>query len=403
MSVARPLGVYVHVPYCRYVCPYCDFNVYVAKRADWAGLGRSLVRELDARLPLFAGRTLHSLYFGGGTPSLAPVELLQSVMATVRAACARGELVDAINEVTLEVNPGSVGPEQLDAWRTVGVNRLSLGWQSTRPQVLRALGRDHGPDESRDLVRMAREAGFDNVSLDFIYAVPGQALTDLDADLDELLAAAPEHVSLYALTYHEGTELWRRRAAGRVTPIADELEAEMMEHIHERLEREGYERYEVSNYARPGRRAVHNALYWSGGEYLGAGPGAHSFVHDDWREGWRWESVPALERYLAVWGSPLLEQARRAAPTRLPEGHDPSVGFVEHLSARALAGERLMLAARTRDGIALTSESIAAHHATFTRALDEAVARGWATVEGGVFRPTRLGLRYADSLGALVV
>jgi len=251
-------GVYVHVPYCRRICPYCDFNVHIARRADWEGLARGMGAELVARSAPFAGLLASSLYFGGGTPSLAPVALLDGVREAVAARF--GLAADA--EVTVEVDPATLARDGFAALRRLGVTRVSLGWQSTHDRLLRVLGRGHAALESREAYEGARAAGFEDVSIDLIFAVPGQTMADLDRDLDEIEQLAPDHVSLYAFTYHEGTELFRRRAQGRVVPVTEELELEMMLRIEARLVGAGFEHYEVSNYARPGKRSRHNMLYW---------------------------------------------------------------------------------------------------------------------------------------------
>ncbi len=381
-------GVYVHVPWCKHVCPYCDFNVYVARRADWAGLSEALPAELAARAPAFgAHHAIDSVYFGGGTPSLAPLEVLERVLASVRAR------FGAPAEVTLEVEPRTVDAARLRALRGLGVTRLSLGWQSTHDRLLRVLGRGHSADDSARLLAMAREAGFDNVSLDLIFAVPGESMDDLERDLDAVTALAPEHVSLYALTYHEGTELFRRREAGRIVAVEEELELQMMLRIEERLGAAGYEHYEVSNYARPKKRSLHNQIYWKGGEYLGIGPGAHSFSRQGWERGWRWEAVRSPEAYVMAWRSERL--------VGRPLEGDDSVAWVEELSARQLLAERLLVGLRMPEGVDLAALALGEHAAVVEEAARRAEAQGWLVRTGSRLVPTAQGLANADSVAEL--
>ena len=384
------LGVYVHLPYCTSLCPYCDFNSYVQPAPPWPDMQRALLHELATRAPLFAPHgPAQTLYFGGGTPSLAPPAVIDQVIAAGRAQLA----LQANAEITLEANPGSVDVEKLSAYRAAGVNRISLGWQSTHDRLLRVLGRGHSAQDARDAYVATRAAGFDNVSMDLIFAVPSQTLDELDADLDAIVAHSPEHVSLYALTYHAGTPFYRRRARGRLTPAPEELEVAMMERIEQRLTAVGYQHYEVSNYARPGREARHNSLYWQGGRYVGIGPGAHSFYHDQWQQGWRWEGCRKPQAYIDAW------QSVKTEP--LPQDGLPEVTWCETLDAHQMMTERLLCGMRLAQGID-TREPVVAQHAAHVRAAACAAQnRGWVTQAGATLRPTALGLRHADALAAL--
>ena len=380
-------GVYVHVPYCRRICPYCDFNVHIAKRADWQGLTAAIVGETQTRASAFARPAVDSVYFGGGTPSLAPAELFERTQAVV----ARTWNPAADLEVTVEVDPATLDAAGFVALRRAGVTRVSLGWQSSHDALLRTLGRGHSAADSERAYQWARAAGFDNVSIDLIFAVPGETMAHLDGDLDTIARLAPDHVSLYALTYHAGTELYRRRQSGRLAPVADELEAEMMLHI--RLVALGYEHYEVSNYARPRKRSRHNQLYWHGGEYLGVGPGAHSFARDGWQRGWRWEAVRLPQTYIDLWSG--------ARALGRPLASEPTVSFVEELSAQALRSERFLLGLRLGDGVDLAEIELGEDAARMANAAAAAEARGWLKRVGTRLLPTALGLMNADAVAVL--
>ncbi|MBI5508725.1 MAG: radical SAM family heme chaperone HemW [Deltaproteobacteria bacterium] len=382
-------GIYVHVPYCRSRCPYCDFNSVAIADPPWPRYTAALTAEVKARASAFAGLTVASVYLGGGTPSLAPADTIGRVLAAVREQFAVG----AAPEITLEANPGTLDPTHLASLRQLGCNRLSLGLQSTSDRLLAVLGRAHTAAQGLESVREARRAGFENVSVDLIFAVPGQSLADLEADLEKVLALEAEHVSIYALTYHAGTDFEARRRAGRLTPVDEDLESDMMDRIDLLLTHAGLEHYEVSNYARPGRRAVHNTLYWTGAKYLGVGAGAHSFTHKEWRHGWRWEGRRDPEAYVAAW---------EAVSNRgLPPPKGPTTEAVETLSQEQLARERILCGLRYVDGIDLREPAFAGMLTWIEPALAAAKRRYWITRDGSRVRPTPVGMRFGDALAAL--
>ena len=293
-------GVYVHFPYCRTRCPYCDFAIHVRRRIPHEAYAEAVAAELAVRATLFPGRALASIYFGGGTPSLWEPACIARVIASVRARFTpSGGACDAQPiEITVEANPDDLPREVLDGLRAAGVNRLSVGAQSFDPARLQALGRLHGPDEIRRAAHEASAAGFDNLSFDLIFGMPDQTLAELSRDLDQLLALDSDHLSIYQLTVEPFTpfDAYRRRGT---LPLPDpERAAELSELIEARLRGAGYAHYEVSSWARKGRRAVHNALYWSGGEWLGLGCSSHSFRLDGSGGGARWSTVKNVDAYM---------------------------------------------------------------------------------------------------------
>ena len=272
--MAAPYALYVHVPWCRHVCPYCDFNVYASAtipEADDVAAYRAELAAWAARRE-FRGRRIDTVHLGGGTPSLLSPDAVGALLDAARQAGVRDDA-----EVTLEANPGTLSPSGLAGYRRAGVTRLSLGAQSFQPALLRTLGRDHASDETRAAVAMARAAGFENVGLDLIFAVPGQSLEAWEDDVGQALALAPAHVSAYALTWEEGTPFHGWRARGRLVAVDDDLESTMADLAAARLAAAGLQRYEISSWARPGFESRHNTHYWDGSDYLGLGPGAHSF------------------------------------------------------------------------------------------------------------------------------
>lgn len=411
---SEPFGIYIHVPYCRYVCPYCDFNVVAARQPQWGALTRALIAEIDARVELFSG-AVRSVYFGGGTPSLAPAEFFGTLLEHIET---RFGLPSDL-EITAEINPGTVNRAALLQLRDAGVNRASLGWQSTRPHLLRTLGRDHSASQSIALVAAARQAGFGNISCDLIFAVPGQTHADLEADLDVLMHSAPEHVSLYAMTFHAGTPFWRRLQSGKLVALAEDDEVLMMDRIDARLRAGGYEHYEVSSFARPRMQAVHNSGYWQGVPYLGVGPGAESFLRQGWQRGWRWASIREPARYVAYWTDaasppatvppqPGVGDAPRAGisdvrwSTKAAPALDPrTVAWWEELSGEQLLRERMMLGLRTRNGVALDVPPVVDWLDSLQEPIALAEARGWVVQDARVLRPTWQGMRCADAVAEL--
>lgn len=353
-----------------------------------------MCKELVVRATSFVG-PLDSIYFGGGTPSLAPPSVIGRIIAHARAVLG---LKDGA-EVTLEANPETTSLSRYQGYKAAGVTRISMGWQSTSKQTLRILGRGHSAADSTQSFNDARAAGFAAISIDFIFAVPKQTMAELDEDLRQLVAMSPEHVSLYACTIKPGTPFERRQMRGTLVPLSEDIEVAMMDRIDAVLQPAGYAHYEVSNYARPGHRAVHNSLYWQGGQYLGVGPGAHSFRHDDWTRGQRWATARNPERYIAFWTQP---DATRPAFANLMQAPD-AVSFAEDLTPRQLLTERMLCGLRQADGVDL-GEAIFGQHAKLVHeGVAQATACGWAHVEGTRFRPTPLGMRNADALGALFV
>ena len=381
----EPFALYVHVPWCRHVCPYCDFNVYAAAEPPEPAYVEAVAAELGAwagRAPC-RGRRAKSVYLGGGTPSL----LSPAAIATVLEAVGRGFGIASGAEVTLEANPGTVTRERLAGYRAAGVNRLSLGAQSFHAGHLRTLGRDHTAADIRAAAEAARAAGFANLSLDLIFAVPGQTLADWEDDLGAALALAPEHVSAYALTYEPGTPFHAWRASGRLRPVDEDGEAAMAERTVERLAAAGYERYEISSFTRPGFASRHNTSYWDGSDYLGLGAGAHSFSAEP-APGRRWANERLPERYVSA-----VREGGTAVATEEQLGTAQARGEFCFTGLRQTVGvdvERF----RRRFGIELD--------AAFPH-LEHLIADGLIEASGDRVRLTARGFRFADSVSATFV
>ena len=299
-SDQEPFSLYVHIPYCVSKCPYCDFNSHVVPEIPEKSYTEALIAEIEyyAGLSDWLGKPIQSIFFGGGTPSTFHSD---SIGRILESAAFRWTLVPDC-EITLEANPGTIDDANLFGYRACGVNRISLGVQSFQPQILKFLGRIHSADQARKALDTVRHAGFNNFSLDLIYANPGQSLRDLEADLSEALAFQPPHLSAYNLTFEEGTPFHQEYRAGRIKSLGDEEEIAMAVFIEEKLRAAGLQRYEISNYARPGAHSRHNVNYWRGGDYLGLGAGAHSYKRSDGKPvfGTRWSNEKNPGRYMQL-------------------------------------------------------------------------------------------------------
>tara|TARA_R110000787_G_scaffold103397_6_gene210010 strand:+ start:130 stop:1326 length:1197 start_codon:yes stop_codon:yes gene_type:complete len=263
-------GLYVHWPFCVSKCPYCDFNSHVADRVDETAWEAALLRELDHYGAETAGRTLDTVFFGGGTPSLMPPRIADALLDR---AAAHWTIADDL-EVTLEANPSSIEAGKFRDFRAAGVNRVSIGVQSFDPAALRFLGRAHDAQAARDAISVA-ERTFSRFSFDLIYALPGQTAAGWRAALREALARAGDHLSLYQLTIEKGTAFYGAHRRGAFVLPDDDLAVDLYELTAEETDRAGLPAYEISNYARPGAECRHNLVYWQGGDYVGIGPGAH--------------------------------------------------------------------------------------------------------------------------------
>ncbi len=291
MSLHRAaFSLYIHIPYCISKCPYCDFNSHVVARIPEQEYAGMLIKELEfyARFDDWRGRSLKSIFFGGGTPSTFQPRSIGRILEKSEALFSFEKDV----EVTLEANPGTVDSANFSGYRSGGVNRISIGSQSFQPHLLKFLGRVHSADETREALRVVQQAGFENFSMDLIYACPNQSLSDLRMDLNEALNFHPPHLSAYNLTIEEGTPFHREQQAGNIRSLPEEIEISMAELIEEALSKAGLERYEISNYARAGFHSRHNVNYWQGGDYLGIGAGAHSYrqIQDGGALGRRWQN-----------------------------------------------------------------------------------------------------------------
>jgi oxygen-independent coproporphyrinogen-3 oxidase len=360
-------GLYVHIPFCPQVCPYCSFAVTAPRPRLHQRYAQAVCAEIRRSSHLAARGPLDTVYFGGGTPTLLTPELLGRILREI----GDGLGIKADAELTVEANPELADIPRFAALRELGFNRLSLGVQSFGAPSLGRLGRRHTPAQAEAACLAARQAGFENLSLDLIFAIPGAPAEEWARSLERAIALGPEHISTYALTVEEGTPFAKQERHGRLFPVPEEEQAQAYEWGALRLEEAGFEHYEVSNFARPGFRSHHNWGYWHGGQYLGVGLAAHSLMGG--RRSWNQRRLQDYLEAVEAWRS-------------------PEAG-AEELDAASARDEALWLGLRTSEGIAL-------HPALEGRARFRAlVEAGYLELRGERVGLTRRGFVLADALG----
>lgn len=371
MRPRRPIGVYIHVPFCRQRCHFCAFYLEAAKPERMEAFCSALAREIDfyGSRHVTDGRPLRSLYFGGGTPTTLPATQL---VALLKRAQAVWSLEDSA-EMTVEAHPSTVTPKDLSVLAEAGFNRLSMGVESMDQRDFIPIGRPGLVGEAERAVKAARTAGFRNINLDLMYGLPGQTLESWLNTLQATLALEPTHVSCYALTVEEETRLARDIAKNLIPPPNEALQVEMESAAEALLQAAGFERYELSNYALPGFACRHNKLYWTGGDYLGLGPSAQSYVN-----GVRFGNIDDLTAYVDCLSACRLPIAER---TELTDGEQRR--------------DALVFGLRLIEGVPLRVVHLSTPQ---HQALTALAGRGFIEWKENRVRLTQLGRRYADSV-----
>ena len=291
----RARSLYIHIPFCSHKCHYCDFYSIVDQQDRQQLFTDRLVRELRAQAPFAEKKPIKTIFIGGGTPSLLAIPHWKTLLTELNNLFDLSEIKSGIGEFSVENNPESVTQELAQVYRAGGVNRISMGAQSFNPTHLKALDRIHDPAKVPTAIDIFQQAGIERVSIDLIFAVPGQTIEQWDTDLRTALALPIEHISAYGLTYEPGTAMTARLARGDFTQMPDETEAAMYLHTIETLREHGFERYEVSNHAKPGAQCQHNMRYWTNEDWLALGPSASGHFR-----GARWKNTPRLNDYLKL-------------------------------------------------------------------------------------------------------
>lgn len=372
MNKPPPLGVYVHWPYCARICPYCDFNVYKNKHVDADHWAAALISELEHWAARAPKRPLTSLYFGGGTPSLMPPAVLESVID----ACARLWGFEPQVEITLEANPTDAEQSLFTAFERAGVNRLSLGVQSFNDEALTFLGRNHNGGEARRAITMAQQT-FDRITFDLIYGRPDQSINAWRDELNEALSFSPIHLSLYQLTIEPGTAFAKAVDAGRWRPVDEETSAAQFNLAQEMTADAGLPAYEISNHAAPGAESRHNLLYWRYHDYIGVGPGAHGrLTTGDKRIAT--ETLRNPKEYLEATGAGMVTE--------------------EVLDDEAQLVERLTMGLRLVEGVTLYADDYFYTDERRVDRLQGAIDEGLLTHDCGRLRATENGRRVLNRL-----
>lgn len=378
LSALPPLTLYVHLPWCLHKCPYCDFNSHEWRSSGdlpWQRYLQALRADLEGALPLIWGRSVHSVFVGGGTPSLFPPEAIDQLLSDFRSLLK----LEADAEITLEANPGTFEADRFKAFRQAGVTRLSIGVQSFNDRFLKALGRVHNAAQAQAAVAEAA-ACFETFNLDLMYALPGQTLADLQADLSMALSFKPPHLSVYHLTIEPNTVF-----AQQPPEVPDDDSAyEMLDHITAQTQLNAMQRYEVSAYAREGHRCFHNWNYWQFGDYLGIGAGAHGKLS---------------------FASRIVRQVRWREPMQYMDKalQGQAVSNEQAVGAPDLPFEFMLNALRLRNGFALRLffERTGLPLSTIESALQQAEQRGWLVRQAGQVVPTERGFDFLSDLQAL--
>ena len=377
MLIPPPLSLYIHIPWCVRKCPYCDFNSHEQK----GGLPireyvAALTADLEQDLPLAWGRGVHSVFFGGGTPSLFP----PAAIAEILDACSARLRFAPGAEITMECNPGTAEHGRFEGYLAAGVNRVSFGVQSFDDGCLQRLGRIHDSGEAEAAVKMAQDAGLDNINLDLMYALPGQTLAMALHDVERAIALRPAHISHYQLTLEPNTVFAARPPAG-IPDLDDSWD--MQERCQALLADAGYAQYEVSAYARPGRQSAHNLNYWHFGDYLGIGAGAHGKL-----------TLGSEQAILRRW------KVKHPADYLAKAGTMAAIGGDERIDAERRPFDFMLNALRLNGGFALAEfeARTGLAQSDIARELEQASANGWLDIDNGRVVPTELGRRFTNDV-----
>lgn len=375
------MGLYIHVPFCKTKCPYCDFNTYQGIEGQMGAYLEAVTTELRLWGEALGNPRVRTVFFGGGTPSYLPDGDIEAILQTA----ARSFAIDSLAEITIEANPGDLDDAACQSLLRQGVNRLSIGVQSLDNGLLQLLGRRHSADGAIEAFRTARDAGIENVNLDLMYGLPNQTVGQWEETITRLAALAPEHISLYALTLEEGTPMRLWADQGKI-PVPDpDVAADMYELARGVLSASGYHHYEISNWAKPGLQSRHNLVYWRNEPYLGVGPGAHSRLSD-----YRFWTVLGPREYAArsmEWSDSFAQGWTMLGEGNL--GQARTVDGWEHIDADTACSETMFLGLRLLDGldVAQASEAVGQDLAVrYAAEIEELLELGLLLREGDTIR-----------------
>ena len=372
-----PIGIYIHIPYCARICPYCDFNVYARKQSQFGDYVDALLAEIDQMAEQQGHRSVATVFIGGGTPSILPANDHQRIMDRLNSRF----LIHDDAEITMEANPEGLEAEYLRTIRSTGINRLSIGVQTQRKHGLKVLGRAHKPETPVSGIAAARDAGFDNLSLDFIFGWPEQTLEDWEQDLEFILQTNPEHASMYSLIIEPNTPYQTAVNRGILVPVDDDAVSEMYQRTVERMAAAGWDHYEISNWARtPELRSRHNMIYWRNAEYIALGAGAHGHL-----DGQRYHNVLLPETYIET-----------VMSGRLPIVESETIDEATAIAETMMLGLRLI-----RDGVsdaAFLDRHGRSIRSVYGATIDYLESIGMVEWSGDALRLTNAGLLIANEV-----
>lgn len=371
----RRIGLYIHVPFCKSKCYYCDFNSFAGMEEFVPGYFDVLKREVYLYSKELRNHSIKTIFIGGGTPSLVDADYLHQLLET----CRENLNIENDAEVTMESNPGTLSAEKLAAYKVMGINRLSIGLQAWQNSILKDLGRIHRIEEFLENIRLARGIGFNNINVDLIFGIPGQKLQDWEETLKEVTGLNVAHLSCYSLKIEEGTVYGKRLDSGELVPVEDELDREMYYMTISNLQKKGFRHYEISNFARSGFECRHNLVYWKAEPYIGMGAGAHSYFKDR-----RYNNIYNIEGYIAA-----------VQRQEIPVENIQEIGRNEQMSEFVILGLRLT------DGISAEEFKLRFDYDLYRqygKQIEGLLNRSLLEQTGERIRLTRLGLDLANQV-----
>lgn len=375
MENRKSIGIYIHIPFCRSKCFYCDFNSFACRDELVPAYFNALKKEIGIYAKKLENYTVKTIFIGGGTPSAVKAQYIIEILKLVNK-----ELnIDEVEEISIETNPGTLTFEKLQAYRDMGVNRLSIGLQAWQDSILKRLGRIHTAKEFEDNFRLARKAGFTNINVDLIFGIPQQTFENWYETMKSVTALEPEHMSCYSLKIEEGTVFGNRLEKGELVPIDDNIDREMYNFCKCHLAEKAYEHYEISNFAKAGYKCRHNLIYWNAEEYIGIGAGAHSFF-----KGIRYNNVYDIESYI-----------ESILAGEIPTENSEVINKKESMTEFMILGLRLI------DGIRIDhfkfrfGEDI---YSVYGDEISKLLDRGLIIIKNGSVRLSSVGLDYANQV-----
>lgn len=367
-------GIYLHIPFCKQKCTYCDFHFSTTFSSYRENMIETMLQEIISRKDYLVGEALESIYFGGGTPSLLSAAELRSFMDTIRSHFK----IESQAEITLEANPDDITIVNLMSWRTLGINRLSIGLQSFKTADLEWMNRAHSVSEALNCVKLAQENGFENISVDLIYGLPDLTLKEWESHIDNVLNMGIQHVSAYCLTVEKKTALHQMVKTHKIKPAGENEQSDQFLLLSKRMKEAGFHHYEISNFGLPGYEAIHNSNYWKGKKYLGIGPSAHSFDGNSRR----W-NISSNQLYMKHFGK------------------DGSWYEIEKLTLKDRWNELIMTGLRTSHGVDLDQlRSLHTFTKSFQRTLNQFEKNAWLKIENNRIVLSDEGRLMADHIAS---